>query len=220
MSPSQAIGGVFAVLVHSLDGVEHRRHHRGGRDLGVVQHFVVELLGMRDAVEGQRHRNHVWLAIEAAHDARAAVLHERADRLGGVDDLEGVLRRSQRGQHRRLGHRHIDVARLQQRMSAGQQMRVVEIGDGASSGDVHVAAHQNCADRRARLQRFRLLVVADRARAHHRNDAGGGEILGEQPQRVLAESAEDQRRLDGLEQVGVAGLRTRPAGQAWSGGAA
>ncbi len=31
-------------------------------------------------------------------------------------------------------------------------------------------------------KRLRLLVVADRACAHHRHDAGGGEILGEQAQ--------------------------------------
>ncbi len=106
----EAIGRVLAVLVHPLNGVEDCRHHCGGRDLGVVQHFVVELLGMRNAAEGQGHRNHVWLAIEAAHDACAPILHERANRLGGVDDLEGVLRRSQRCQHRRLGHRHVDAS--------------------------------------------------------------------------------------------------------------
>ena len=43
---------------------------------GVVQHFVVELLGMRGAVEVQRDRDHVRLAIEASHDAGVAVLHE------------------------------------------------------------------------------------------------------------------------------------------------
>ena len=79
MSPAQAIGRVLAVLVHALERVEHRGHHRRRRDLGVVQHFVMELLGMRDAVEGQRDRNHLRLAVEASHDSGVAVLHERAD---------------------------------------------------------------------------------------------------------------------------------------------
>ena len=43
----QPVGRVLAVLVHALQRVEHRGHHRRGRDLGVVQHLVVKLLGMR-----------------------------------------------------------------------------------------------------------------------------------------------------------------------------
>src|ERR1019366_3584658 len=102
-------------------------------------------------------------------------------------------------------------------MAACQQVGVVEIGDGASAGDVHVAAYQDRADRRAWNQRFRLLVVANRTRPHDRYNTDRSKILGEQPQRVFTESGEDQRSLDGLQQVRVAWvLLIRGGGQAGS----
>ncbi len=107
----------------------------------------------------KRDRNHLRLLAELSHDAGVTVLHEGAHRLGGVHDLESVQRRRQSGQHFRLGHRQIHHAELQQRMAAGQQVLRVHVGDGAGGGDVHVAAHQNRADGRARLQRFGLLAA-------------------------------------------------------------
>ena len=44
-------------------------------------------------------------------------------------------------------------------MSAGQQVRFIDIGDGAGAGDVHVAAHQQRADGGARLDRLGLLSL-------------------------------------------------------------
>jgi len=55
-------------------------------------------------MDGECDRNHVRLPVEDAHDAGVAVLHENSGFLGGVDDLEGVQRRRQRGQHLRLVH--------------------------------------------------------------------------------------------------------------------
>src|ERR1039458_850668 len=102
-------------------------------------------------------------------------------------------------------------------MAACQQVGVVEIRDGASAGDVHIAAYQNCADRRAWNQRFRLLVVADRTGSHDRYNSDRGKILREEPQRVFAESGEDQRSLDGLQQVCVSWVRLiRSVGQTGS----
>src|SRR5271165_886680 len=102
-------------------------------------------------------------------------------------------------------------------MSASQQVRLVKIRDRAGPGDVHIAANQNRADRRARYERFRLLVIADRPRAHDRHNTGSGEILGEEPQRIFAESSEDQWSLDWFQEIGIAGdlliqtsLFTRP----------
>src|ERR1035438_5609011 len=92
-------------------------------------------------------------------------------------------------------------------MAARQQVGVVEIRDGASAGDVHIAAYQNCADRRPGNQRFRLLVIANRTRPHDRYNTDRGKILREEPQRVFAEAGEDQRSVDGLQQVCVAWVR-------------
>ncbi len=97
-------------------------------------------------------------------------------------------------------------------MAASQQVGVVEIGDGASAGNVHVAAHQDGADGRAGHQRFRLLVVADRTGSHDRHNSDRGKILGEEPQSAFAESGENQRRLDGLEQVRVGCIGLVPRG--------
>ena len=142
-----AIGDLFAVLVDALQRVEHRRHHRYRRELGVVQHLVVELLGLGAAADGQRDRNHLRGLAQAAEDAGMAVLHERAYRLGGVDDLEGVQRRSQRGHHLGFGHGQVHQAKLQQWMPAGQYTLGIDIGHGAGRGHVHVAFDQNRAHR-------------------------------------------------------------------------
>src|ERR1035437_8783561 len=101
-------------------------------------------------------------------------------------------------------------------MPASQQMGVVEISDGASTGDIHVAAYQNCAHRRAWYQRFRLLVVADRTGAHNRNDSGRGKIFREEANRFFAEPGEDQWSLDGLQQVRIAWVLLIRSGQARS----
>ncbi len=48
-----AVGRVFAVLVHSVQRVEHRGHHGHRTQVGVVQHFVVKLLVRRPAMDVQ-----------------------------------------------------------------------------------------------------------------------------------------------------------------------
>ena len=74
------------------------------------------------------------------------------DGLGGVDDLESIQRRRQRGQHLRLGHGQIHAAELHQRMAARQQVLGIDVGDRAGGRDVHVAAHQDRADGRSGLK--------------------------------------------------------------------
>ena len=133
----QAVSDFFAVFIHAMQGVEDRRHDRDRAEARIVQHFVVEFFRAGSAVNGQRHRNHVGLFVEDAENAGVAILHKDSGALGGVDDLEGVERRGQRGQHLRLVHGQIDGAELQQRMSAGQQALRIDIGDGAGGGDVH-----------------------------------------------------------------------------------
>ena len=127
-------------------------------------------------MDGQRDRNHFRCLAELTQNSVVAVLHERADGLGGIHDLERVQRRGQRGQHLSLGHGQIHHAELHQGMAASQQMRGVHVGDGAGGGNIHVAAHQDGADCRARLDRLGLLGITDRASAHHRDDARGGKL--------------------------------------------
>jgi hypothetical protein len=99
------------------------------------------------AVNVQGHRNHVRLLAELAHNSCVPVLHEGADRFGGIHDLECVQRRGKRCHHLRFRHGQIHQAELQQRMPTSEQMFGVHVGDGASGRDIHVAAHQNGADR-------------------------------------------------------------------------
>ncbi len=38
-----AVGRIFAVIVHALQGVEDRGHHRHRRELEIVEHFEMKL---------------------------------------------------------------------------------------------------------------------------------------------------------------------------------
>src|SRR5215469_9536450 len=85
-------------------------------------------------------------------------------------------------------------------MSAGQQVIGIHVGDRARAGNVQVAADQNCADGRTGLNRFGLLLIRGRAaNAHHRRDSCGFELWSEALNRLLVESVENERRLDGSE---------------------
>src|SRR5437762_8050857 len=103
---------------------------------------------LRAATDGERHRHHTWRLVEASKDPGFAVLHEAADRLGSVDDLESVHRRGKRGHHPRLGHWHLYLAKLHKWMPARQQPLSVVIGDRARRGDVHIATDEDGAHRR------------------------------------------------------------------------
>ena len=91
----------------------------------------------------ERHGNHLRGRAEASHDAGVAVLAEGADGLRRRRDLEGVVSRGQRGQHRGLGHRHVHVAELQNGMAAGQQPLRINIGHSAGRCDIHVATYEH-----------------------------------------------------------------------------
>ena len=162
-------------------------------------------------MHGHGHRNHLRLAPRHAHDAVLAVLHERADRLGRVDDLERIHRRRQRGQHRGLRHRQVHFAKLQQRMSAGEQALRIDVGHGAGGGNIHIATNQHGADGGSRFDRFRLLAIARRANAHHRNDARRGELRSVALQGLVRKTVEHERRFDGLQIVAVILGRERRA---------
>ena len=56
--------------------------------------------------------------------------------------LKALQRRRQRGQHVGLGHGQVDLAKLQQRMAAGEQALGIDVGDGAGGGNIHVATDQ------------------------------------------------------------------------------
>ena len=72
-------------------------------------------------------------------------------------------------------------------MSAGQQALRIDVGDGAGGSDIHVAANEDRADGRARLERLRLLHVADGADAHDRNDSGCANCGANMPDGLFAE---------------------------------
>ena len=142
----ETISNFLAVFIHAMQRIEHGRHNRHRAKARIVQYFVVEDLRPGATVNGQRYWNHLRLFVEHAHDARMPILHEDAGRLGGVDNLESIQRRRQRGQHLRLIHRQVNRSKLKQRMPAGKQALRINIGNRASSFDIHVAAHQHGAN--------------------------------------------------------------------------
>ena len=87
-----AIGNVLAVLVHPMQGIEDGCHHGQRAEVGIVQHFVMKLLGRRPAMNVESHRDHVGLLAEFAHDASVAILHKRAYGFSGIHNFERVQR--------------------------------------------------------------------------------------------------------------------------------
>ncbi len=67
----------------------------------------------------------------------------------GVDDLECVQGRSERGDHIGGGHGQRDRAGLKNRVAAGEQLFGIHVGDGAGGGNFNVAANELHADRGA-----------------------------------------------------------------------
>ena len=85
-------------------------------------------------------------------------------------------------------------------MAARQQPGGIHVGDGAGAGDRQVASYQNCTDRRSRNERLRLLRARGRRAAQPCNwcHPQRTELVAKTVDRLLRESAKDQRRLDGL----------------------
>ena len=188
-------------FVGSLQRAEDRRSHRQRREPRIAEHPEVVLARLRAAMHRDGHRNHFWLGVELPQNAGMAVLHECAHRLCRVDDLERVHWRGQRGHDLCLAHGHVHGAKLQHRMAASQQVLGIHVSHRAGGGDVHIAFHQRHADGRARLQRFRLLVVAHRACACHRHNTGSGKLRRKRAQRLRRKSCEYQRSIDWLDQL-------------------
>ena len=120
----------------------------------------MELLHPCAAMDAQRDWNHFRLAVEDAHDPGVAILDEGSHRLGCIHNLKGVERRRQSGQHFGLIHGQVDGTKLQQGMSASQQPLGVNVGHSAGGLDIHIATHQNCADRGSSFHWFWLFIIA------------------------------------------------------------
>src|SRR6185437_5868190 len=101
-------------------------------------------------------------------------------------------------------------------MSASQQVRGVDVSDGASRSNVHVAADENCTDGGTGHEWVRLFLRAYRAHAHHGYDALRGKLRSESLDGVFREPAEHKWGVDRLQIVGEA--LHRGAGDSWAGG--
>ena len=117
------------------------------------------------------------------------ILYESANLLGSVNDLEGIRGRRQCGQHLRLVHGQIYAAKLHERMTASQQTLGIHVGDSAGGCNVEVTPHQDGAHRRARLDWFRLLDVADGAGTHDGHNSCRLELRGKAFECVFAKPA-------------------------------
>ena len=152
------------------------------------------------------HRNHVRPSPEDAANGRVAVLAEGTYGLARIHNLEGVQRRSHRGHHIRRGHGQRYRPRLQNRVSAGQQLLRVNVGHRAGGRNLQVAAHQLSAHRRAwqqarnRLGRGRRVHIGCRAHPSGSDhlQAGSCHLLLPKTNRLGTESAHHQRRFHRL----------------------
>src|SRR5262249_22723172 len=136
-------------------------------------------------------------------NAGVTVLDKSTNGLSGVNNLECVERRRQRGDDISLGHGHVHHAVLQQRMAAGQKMILVHVSDGAGGRGVHVSTDEHSTYGRAGLKRLRLLFIAGPAHAHYGNNAGGGKLVSEGLDCSFAEAVEDKWCINRREELRV-----------------
>ena len=120
--------------------------HGERRDRRQIENVDVDLARAIGRIDGDVHGDHVRLRAKDAANGRLAILGECADRDAGVDDLEGVERRSERGDDIGGGHGQRDRPGAEDRMAAGEKLFGVDIGDGAGGGNFEVAANELHAD--------------------------------------------------------------------------
>lgn len=91
-------------------------------------------------------RDHAGAEAEGSAYGRGAIFSECADGGAGVDDLEGIERRGERGDHVGRGHGNGDGSGLEDGMAAGKQLFGIDVGNGAGGGDLEIALDKEQAD--------------------------------------------------------------------------
>ncbi len=143
----QVITGFSRALVVLQQRLEKHEQYGLRRESGHVQHLNVELALLLRPMHGDVQRDHVRARAHHSADCGFAVFGKCADGFAGIDDLDGLERRGQRGDDLRLRHGKGDGAGLQDRVPARQQLLRVDIGHRAGGRQFHVAPHQLDTDR-------------------------------------------------------------------------
>ena len=202
----QVITGFSRALVVLQKRLEKHQQYGLGRESSHVQHLNVELALLLRPLHCDMQRDHVRARAHHSAYGRFAVFGECADGLAGVDDLDGLERRGQRGHDLRLGHGKGNGAGLQDRVPARQQLFRIDVGHRAGGRQFHVAAHQLDTDRGPGHDiggrhhgRFpsALRRGAHPARRHQVQPCARHPLL-PQPDCLGREAAHDQRRCDRL----------------------
>jgi len=163
--------------------------------------------------DGEGDGNHTGGDAEFAADGGGAVLGEGADGAAGVDDFEGVEGRGEGGDDLCGGHGEGDGPGLKDGMTAGEQLRGVDVGDGAGGGDFKVSADQLQADGRAGEQRGVVRGVGCLA-----HGTAGGDGFKAGAGHAVFPNTDGFRRKAAHEQWGFHGLKSHLAGGVGDGG--
>ena len=117
-----------------------------GREGGQVEDVNVHLAGTIGGVESDVDGDHVGLSAQHAANGGLAILRECADGDAGVDDLEGIERRSEGDNDVGGGHGERDGTGAKDRVAAGEKLLRIDPGDRAGGGDFEIAANKLHAD--------------------------------------------------------------------------
>ena len=226
-----AAGDVIAGFEAALVVLEQRvveRYENGLRgERRQVEDFDVQLAVSALTVHGDVDGNHVRLDAEHAANGRVAIFGECADGIAGVDDLECIERRGQGVDDFGGGHGQRDGAGLEDRVTAGEKLFGIDVGDGAGGRDFKIAADQLGADGgtghdagdgggRDGVEGAVGVRLRGAAAASGGDDveAGAGHFLLPEANGFRPEAAHDERRFHGLKGhaaggEGLVGLRDR-----------
>src|SRR6266403_1021911 len=135
--------GAFSVYRILRETVKGSDGDEQGRQLGMIDDLEMQFLLADFGINAEVERNHRRGSAEPAGDRGEMVAGDGADGAADIHDFGGSEVGRKRGEHATAGHRNLDVAEIQKRMSAKKNPVRLHRSDGAGGIDGRVALDQN-----------------------------------------------------------------------------
>src|SRR6266481_932709 len=188
--------GAFSVYRILRETVECGDGYEQGRQLGMIDDFEMQFLLADFCIHAEVERNHRRRSAEPAGNRGEMVAGNSADGAADIHDFRGSEVGGKRGEHAAAGHRNLDVAEIQKRMSAKKNAVRLYRRDCAGGIYRRVALYQNHS---GHIAGNNVTIVRTRrgGSALRRNEVIALDLRGELLESGGLKSGEDQRGIDG-----------------------
>src|SRR5437660_8520352 len=110
--------GAFSVYRILSEAVECGDGHEQRRELWMIDDLEMQFLLADFGIHAEVERNHRWRSAEPAGDSGQMITGDGADGAADIHDFRGSEVGRKSGEHAAAGHRNLNVAKIQKRMSA------------------------------------------------------------------------------------------------------